>query len=130
MASCYDPEVRFSDPVFTDLQGPDVMKMWRMLLSRSDDINITLGEHSAGDGRGKAHWTAKYNFSRTGRDVVNEIDANFLFRDGLIVEHSDSFDFWKWSRMALGTSGLLLGWSPVVKRKVRAESAAMLESAG
>lgn len=126
MEACYHPEVRFSDPVFTDLRGPDVMRMWRMLLGRSDDMELVLGARSADGGEGAAHWTATYTFSRTGRAVVNEIDASFVFSDGLIIRHEDSFDFWKWSRMALGTPGYLLGWSPMLKNKVRAQSALML----
>lgn len=128
MASCYHEDARFSDPVFPDLDGKDeVMKMWRTLVGRSDDINIVLGDHAA-DGRGgTAHWTATYTFTTTGRPVVNEIDAAMVFRDGLIVDHKDSFDFWKWSRQALGTPGLLLGWSPILKKKVQAQSAQLLQ---
>jgi ketosteroid isomerase-like protein len=126
MEACYHPDVEFSDPVFPDLRGVDVMRMWRMLLSRSDDLEITLGEHSAAAGSGTAHWTARYTFSRTGRRVVNEIDASFSFSDGLIIRHEDAFDFWKWSRMALGPPGVLLGWSPMLRNKVRAQSALML----
>jgi ketosteroid isomerase-like protein len=129
MERCYHPDVHFSDPAFTDLRGPEVMKMWRMLLSRADDLEITLGEHAAEGSNGSAHWTAKYTFSKTGRHVVNEIDAEFRFSDGLIVEHSDDFDFWKWSRMALGAPGYLLGWSPMLKKKVRAQSALLLAAA-
>lgn len=128
MAACYHPEVHFSDPVFPDLNGPEVMKMWRTLLTRSDDLEVTLGSREADGDTGSAHWTARYTFSTTGRKVVNEVDASFRFRDGLIVDHTDSFDFWKWSRMALGTPGLLLGWSPVLKKKVRAQSALLLAS--
>ena len=128
MASCYHQDARFSDPVFPDLDGRDeVMKMWRTLVGRSDDINIVLGDHAADDRRGTAHWTATYTFTTTGRPVVNEIDAAMIFRDGLIVDHKDSFDFWKWSRQALGTPGLLLGWSPMLKKKVQAQSAQLLQ---
>ena len=128
MASCYHQDARFSDPVFPDLDGKDeVMKMWRTLVGRSDDINIVLGDHAADDRGGTAHWTATYTFTTTGRPVVNEIDAAMVFRDGLIVDHKDSFDFWKWSRQALGTPGLLLGWSPILKKKVRAQSAQLLQ---
>jgi ketosteroid isomerase-like protein len=129
MERCYHPDVRFGDPAFPDLHGPEVMKMWRMLLSRADDLEISLGEHTADGRAGSAHWTATYTFSRTGRYVINEIDASFRFSDGLIIEHNDSFDFWKWSRMALGTPGVLLGWSPMLKKKVQAQSAAMLAGA-
>lgn len=129
MERCYHPDVRFSDPVFPELRGPEVMKMWRMLLGRSDDLEVVLGEHSAEGETGSAHWTARYTFSRTGRHVVNEVDAFFRFSDGLIIGHEDSFDFWKWSRMALGAPGVFLGWSPMLKKKVRAQSALMLAAA-
>ncbi|MCB0869829.1 MAG: nuclear transport factor 2 family protein [Solirubrobacterales bacterium] len=129
MAGCYHERVHFNDPVFQDLNGPEVMKMWRTLLGRSDDLKITLGDHEATAGAGTAHWSAVYTFSQTGRVVHNEIDATFRFEDGLIIDHVDSFDFWKWTRMALGLPGTLLGWSPIVQGKVRKQSALLLASA-
>jgi hypothetical protein len=54
--------------------------------------------------------------------VVNRIDARFAFRDGLIVEHRDSFDLWRWMRQAMGVLGTLLGWSPLVQRMLRAQA--------
>jgi hypothetical protein len=52
--------------------------------------------------------------------VNNSIDAQFEFgSDGRIVRHRDRFDFWRWSRQALGTPGLLLGWSPMLRNQVR-----------
>ena len=104
--------------------------MWRLLLGRSDDLEITLGEHRADGDSGSAHWSAVYTFSQTGRVVHNEVDASFRFEDGLIIDHRDSFDFWKWTRMALGMPGVLLGWSPVVQGKVRRQSALLLAGAG
>lgn len=126
MASCYHEAVHFHDPVFQDLNGPDVMKMWRALLGRSDDLKITLGEHRSRGDAGSAHWSAVYTFSQTGRLVHNEIDATFRFQDGLIIDHVDRFSLWKWSRMALGMPGVLLGWSPIVQGKVRKQSAALI----
>jgi hypothetical protein len=34
---------------------------------------------------------------------------------------------WAWSRQALGAPGLLLGWTPFLRRKIRAQAAANLE---
>jgi hypothetical protein len=69
---------------------------------------------------GRAHWDAHYRFSATGRLVDNSIDAQFEFApDGRIVRHRDSFDFWRWSRQALGAPGLLLGWTPMLRGKIR-----------
>jgi hypothetical protein len=42
---------------------------------------------------------------------------------GKIIRQVDSFSLWRWSRQALGTRGLLLGWTPIVKNKVQAQAA-------
>ena len=52
--------------------------------------------------------------------------AAFRFRDGLIADHVDAFDFWRWARQALGPSGLLLGWTPMLRSKVRGQALAGL----
>ena len=127
MAACYAPDVQFSDPVFPDLNGSEAGDMWRMLTSRAKDLEIELASHDADETTGSANWIARYTF-RTGRPVVNDIDASFRFDDaGLISEHRDSFDLWKWTRMALGPIGVALGWSPIVQGKVRSEAASGLE---
>jgi ketosteroid isomerase-like protein len=127
MAACYAPDATFSDPVFPDLRGAQVGNMWRMLTSRSTDLSVDLPEHDADEATGSAHWIATYTF-RTGRHVVNDIHASFRFdAGGLIAEHTDSFDLWKWSRQALGPIGLVLGWSPIVRGKIRGEAAEGLE---
>lgn len=126
MAKCYHPEVMFTDPVFPMLKGDEAGDMWRMLVARGKDLQLTLIEASADGNGGRAVWEARYSFSQTGRLVVNRIRAAFAFRDGLIVRHVDQFPFWKWSRQALGPLGLLLGWSLPVKALVRKKAAASL----
>jgi ketosteroid isomerase-like protein len=122
MARCYHPDIAFSDTVFPMLRGEDAGDMWRMLLSRATDLQVTLDEASADADGGQAHWTARYTFTRTNRPVVNRIGALFAFRDGLIVRHHDSFPFWRWARQALGPVGLFLGWLPPLKWKVRKDA--------
>ena len=119
MAACYGPGARFADPVFPDLRGAEPGAMWRMLTSAPGEVKIELLEHEADEGTGTAHWLAHYTFSQTGRPVVNDVKARFRFEDGLIADHQDDFDFWRWSRQALGPVGLLLGWTPMVRSKVR-----------
>jgi ketosteroid isomerase-like protein len=122
MAACYAPDARFSDPVFQDLRGEEVPAMWRMLCERGRDLELSHSRVQAEGDRGSAHWEADYTFSRTGRRVHNEIDAAFRFRDGLIAEHSDEFDLWRWTRQALGPVGVLLGWAPPLQSKVRGQA--------
>jgi ketosteroid isomerase-like protein len=118
MARCYAPNARFSDPAFGELQGAEVPAMWRMLCERGNDLEVSYRDVETHDDRGSAHWDADYTFSATGRKVHNSIDASFRFADGLIAEHDDRFGMWRWSRQALGPTGLFFGWSPVVKKRV------------
>jgi len=62
--------------------------------------------------------------------VHNIIHAQFRFSGDTIVEHIDNFSFWRWSSQALGPVGLLLGWSPFLKAKVRAQAAQALARFG
>jgi ketosteroid isomerase-like protein len=126
MAACYQPDARFSDPAFGELRGDEVTAMWRMLCERGTDLEITFGDVEASGDRGSARWQADYTFTATGRRVHNEIEASFRFRDGLIAEHDDSFGFWRWSRQALGPAGLVLGWTPLLRGKVRGQARAQL----
>jgi ketosteroid isomerase-like protein len=122
MAACYTEDVLFSDPVFGELRGRQAGDMWRMLTSRAKDFSLTFDNVRADDRTGGAHWVATYLFSQTGNTVINDIQARFVFRDGKICEHHDQFDLWRWSRQALGTKGLLLGWTPLVQNAIRAQA--------
>ncbi|MBJ7354078.1 MAG: nuclear transport factor 2 family protein [Thermoleophilaceae bacterium] len=127
MASCYAPDAKFSDPVFPDLKGDEPGLMWKMLTERADDLVIELAEHDASEDSGTAHWIATYTFTQTGRKVVNDVHAHFRFKDGKISEHMDDFSFYNWSRQALGASGLLLGWTPIIRGAVQKKARAGLD---
>ncbi|MCQ9469943.1 nuclear transport factor 2 family protein [Pseudomonas alliivorans] len=122
MSACYTDDVLFSDPVFGELRGRQAGDMWRMLTSRAKEFSVVFDQVRADDRSGSAHWVATYLFSQTGRTVINEIQARFVFRDGLICEHHDHFDLWRWSRQALGAKGLLLGWTPMVQNAIRGQA--------
>ncbi|MBA2538315.1 MAG: nuclear transport factor 2 family protein [Deltaproteobacteria bacterium] len=119
MASCYHPDIRFSDPVFTDLRGARAGNMWRMLCERAPTLKVQSSGIAADDTAGRAHWEAQYEFSATKRSVHNNIDAKFEFAGGKISRHTDSFDLWRWAGMALGLKGKLLGWAPPVQNAIR-----------
>lgn len=128
MGECYTDDVEFCDPAFGVLHGDEARAMWLMLAERAKGrLNITYSDVHADDLKGRAHWEAIYPFSKTGRTVHNKIDAAFDFRNGKISRHHDSFNFWRWSSMALGPIGMLLGFTPIVRNKVRSEARASLQ---
>ena len=126
MAACYHPEAEFSDPVFTDLRGKQIDMMWKMLCLKAKEFSVTFSVVAADDARGSAKWVARYRYSGSGRIVTNHVDADFEFRDGLIIKHRDTFSLHRWLGMALGPMGMLFGWLPPMQGKVRAAAAAGL----
>ena len=133
MAACYAPDAQFDDEAFSLRGHKEVTGMWHMLCdvtkAKGADVwKLTYSGIEAGAQTGKSHWEADYRFSATGRMVHNVIDGQFEFNEqGLISRHRDRFDFWAWSRQALGAPGLLLGWTPFLRAKVRAGAAANLQ---
>ena len=126
MTNCYHPEASFRDEAF-ELKGSEIGAMWQMLCEKGKDLEIIFTV-SDKEQVVTAHWEAKYTFSQTGRKVYNIIDAKFEFKDDKIFKHVDHFNFWNWSKQALGLPGLLLGWSPMLKSKVKQSAKQSLDS--
>lgn len=123
MAACYHDEIEFSDPAFGVLKGDQVKAMWKMLIERSEGkLKVVFSDVTDNT----AHWEANYVFSKTGRNVHNKIDARFEFKDEKIYRHHDDFNLWEWSRQALGTTGLMLGFTSFFRKKLQAQTRKLL----
>ena len=123
MCECYHPNLQFRDPAFGLLKGNEVCQMWKMLIERSNgNLKIDFSQIETNERLGSARWIATYNFSKTKRKVVNTITAKFHFQEGLIINHIDDFDIWKWSKQALGIKGLLLGWTGFMQKKIQEQA--------
>ncbi len=127
MNSCYSPDAVFSDPVFGILQGKEITSMWEMLCNTAKDFSVSFHQVAKDDDYYTYKWVANYTFSKTGRRVVNTVTSYLHVQNNLITEQTDEFSFYKWSRQALGSTGLLFGWSSVIKNKVRKNARNNLE---
>ena len=132
MRAAYAPAARFQDPVFRLAGRDEIGAMWAMLCEATarngrDVWRLDVGEIVADASYGRARWEAHYRFSATGRMVHNVVEAEFTFEDGLIVTHAESYDFWRWSRQALGSTGLMMGWTPMLRNQVRRQAQGKLE---
>ncbi len=128
MQSCYSDDAVFSDPVFGILQGYEIICMWEMLCTNATDFSLTFHFLKKDDEYVTYKWIANYTFSKTGKRVTNNITAYILVQNNLIVEHTYEFSFYTWCRQALGLTGLLFGWSSVIKNKVRKNARKNLEA--
>jgi ketosteroid isomerase-like protein len=128
MQSCYSDDIIFNDPAFGILEGPEAKAMWEMLCKNAKNFSLSFSNiQLLDDEYATCDWVANYTFSKTGRKVTNKIKAHMRLQDGMIIEHTDQFDIWKWSRQALGLPGILLGWSGYLKNKIRSNARKSLE---
>jgi hypothetical protein len=127
MGILYANHATFSDPVFPRLTAQGARLMWQMLLSEAEDfeVNVNILEDTADLAR--VDWTARYTFTPTKRVVVNRVHSRMVLAAGKIVQHVDTFSFWRWSGQALGWKGWLLGGTPLVRDKVRSKAARSLK---
>jgi ketosteroid isomerase-like protein len=128
MASAYADDVRFSDPVFPELRGEHARAVWRMLCARAEDLRVSYTIVDANEEEALVRWNAWYTFRATGRPVHNVVHSTLKLRAGRIFEHVDAFDFWRWSRQALGPAGWALGWTPWIRARVRAQAGGALSA--
>jgi ketosteroid isomerase-like protein len=130
MVNCYHKDVTFYDPAFGFLKGEKAKNMWRMLCDNQKGKNFIVKASDINyDDKtkiGTAHWEAKYIFSQTGRKVHNIINAEFEFRDGKIIKHTDIFNLHKWAKQALGLKGILLGGTNFFKEKLNVQTKKLL----
>lgn len=119
MQQCYAEDAVFNDVIFRNLHAAEVRAMWEMFCTSGTDMQLEFRNIQANETNGKAYWEATYTFSKTGKKVVNKIQASFIFENGKIRFHGDHFSFYKWASQALGTTGVLLGWTPLIQNKVR-----------
>ncbi|MDP2677748.1 MAG: nuclear transport factor 2 family protein [Rhodoferax sp.] len=132
MASCYAANATFEDPAFSLKGRREISGMWHMLCAATlaknrEDWRLEFRDVRADHSSGHLHWEAHYRFSVSNRLVHNRIEADFTFTpDGLIASHTDRFDFWRWSRQALGLGGWVLGWAPFFQKQVRLQTHAAL----
>lgn len=121
MAALYAPDAVFEDEIYR-LEGPDVGKMWRGLMSRAKTLQVSYTIARAGADAGTVEWTARYLYPGGG-PVVNVILSELEFENGLIVRQRDRFDFRRWAAQALGARGRLLGRFEWFRRAVSREAA-------
>lgn len=127
MQDCYHDEIIFSDPVFQNLKGNEAKAMWHMLCLSAKELTVRFENIKINSNVGSCRCEAEYPFSKTGRRVHNVIEAAFEFKDNKIIRHTDHFDLWRWSRMALGMPGIVLGWSSFLQNKIRGTAVGSLK---
>lgn len=128
MVACYHNDIVFEDPAFGILKGERAKAMWLMLCEsqQGKGFKVEFSNVTATENKGSAHWEAFYTFSKTGRKVHNIIDAEFEFKDGLIIKHKDTFNLHNWAKQAMGFKGLAMGRTRYFSTKLKTQTNKLL----
>ena len=118
----YDKKLIFNDNIFVNLDYNETISMWSSLLVGNKNMSIKYEIKKYSEKYVEVEWIADYLFTSTNRNVKNIILAKMEIDQGKIINHTDNFDFYKWSQMAFGITGALIGWTSFFKNKVRTEA--------
>ena len=118
----YDKKLIFNDNIFVNLDYNETISMWSSLLVGNKNMSIKYEIKKYSEKYVEVEWIADYLFTSTNRNVKNIILAKMEIDQGKIINHTDNFDFYKWSQMAFGITGVLIGWTSFFKNKVRTEA--------
>ena len=118
----YDKKLIFNDNIFVNLDYNETISMWSSLLVGNKNMSIKYEIKKYSEKYVEVEWIADYLFTSTNRNIKNIILAKMEIDQGKIINHTDNFDFYKWSQMAFGITGVLIGWTSFFKNKVRTEA--------
>jgi len=127
MAEYYHEEANFSDPAFGTLNSNEVALMWKMLCHSARDLRVEYKIREVSESAARVHWEAFYSYGKMHRKIHNKVNASFKFKDNKIIRHLDKFSLWKWASQAMGTNGLLIGWTSFFKKRLQGQSKEMLQ---
>ena len=128
MQKCYHKDIEYNDPFFR-INGKRAQAMWHMLLEKKGNPKTkAFNNVRANDDNGSVSWNARYMFSITKRFIHNEVEAEFVFKDGKIISHKDSFNMYSWCKMAFGFVGIIFGWSFYFQIKLKRMANKRLDS--
>jgi ketosteroid isomerase-like protein len=112
LAKLYAPDVQYQDTIFTFTDRAGVMGMWGVLDAPSSG-KFSYQILSVEGDVVTVHWDAYYAFPLTGRPVHNSVMAELTVKDGLIVQHHDSYPWGAWAAQAFPFGASVSSWGPV-----------------
>jgi len=123
MIRCYTTTATYHSPIFPQVEGDTLTATWQWFCAKAPDLTMVVDEQAFEANTARVQWTATYTFPKTGRPVVQVTDSIFVFEGPQLCRHEDRFDLHRWSHMALGPLGRVLGGRRWLQRSLQRAAA-------
>jgi len=116
--SCYSNHAVYNNSVMGLLDTDTTKAMWHLLCTGLLDLQTSYSAIQELDEEyATCLWEEKY--TDKGNWIHKKNKAYFRFENGLIIEHTDGFNFYDWCKQTYGMVGWLFGWTNFMQKRVQ-----------
>ena len=118
MQNCYEKSAVYNNQVMGLLDFGSTKAMWQQMCTSLTNLETSyttiqeLDEEYA-----TCLWEEQY--INNGKLISKKNKAYFRFENGLIIEHTDGFNFYDWCKQTKGVVGWLFGWSTFMQKRIQ-----------
>jgi hypothetical protein len=118
LQSCYAENAVYNNQVMGLLDIDSTKAMWQLLCTCIPDLKTSYSNIQELDEEyATCLWEEKY--TDNGKLILKKNKAYFRIQDGLIIEHTDGFNFYDWCKQNYGLVGYLFGWSTFMQKRIQ-----------
>lgn len=118
LQSCYGKNAVYNNPVMGLLDTDTTNAMWQLVCTCIPDIKTSYTDIQELDEE-YATCLWKEQYINTGKLISKKNKAYFRFENGLIIEHTDGFNFYDWCKQTKGVVGWLFGWTNFMQKRIQ-----------
>jgi hypothetical protein len=125
MARCYHDKASFTDPIFPDLRGEQIVYYWHQWFKENEGIKLNYSQLFADERKAQVQWNVRYTYQ--GRAVKHDATSTLAIWDDQIVRHVDEFALGGYLRQREGLLTGLLSGIPLVHQRVQRSARSRLD---
>jgi len=118
LLSCYSNNAVYNNPIMGLLDIETAKAMWELVCTCIPDLKTNYSDIQELDEEyATCLWEEEYIYNEN--LIYIKKKAYFRFENGLIIEHTDGFNFYDWCKRINGVVGWLFGWSNFMQKRIQ-----------
>ena len=118
LLACYSNNAVYHNQVMGLLDIDTTKAMWQLLCTGLPSLKTSYSNIQELDEEyATCLWEEQY--INNGKLIAKKNKAYLRFENGLIIEHTDGFNFYDWCKQTKGVVGWLFGWSTFMQKGIQ-----------